>query len=185
MVQKWYNMEMEIIIYLLKYEKVHVRQLAKDLKQSHATISRVLNRLTDSKIINYNFEGNNKVYCLKKGIETLNAVYTAEHYKLMKLIKKYPEISVIIEDIIRKIKEKMIIIFGSYAKFNVKKDSDIDLFIETNNNRIRGEANKINTRINTKIGIFDINNPLAREIIKDHVIIKGVEYFYEKNPIFK
>ena len=102
----------------------------------------------------------------------------------MRLIDKYPNMAVIIETITKKTDEKLILLFGSYAKFNAKPDSDIDLFVETKNRNVKRTVDEINSKINTKIGDFEKSNPLVKEIIKDHVIIKGVETYYEKNSIF-
>ena len=114
----------------------------------------------------------------------MNYVYAAEHFKLLNLIEKYPFFSVIIESVLSKADEKLIIIFGSFAKFNAKSDSDIDIFIETTNRKIKSKVEGINSRISAKVGKFDKNNLLIKEIIKDHIIVKGVEYYYEKHNAF-
>ena len=49
------------------------------------------------------------------------------------------------------------------------------------------EKNKIkelNSKLSIKIGDFDVNSLLIKEIIKNHVIIRGVEEFYTKNKFF-
>lgn len=109
----------------------------------------------------------------------------AEHYKLEKLIYFYPNLSIIVEDILKKAKSNLIILFGSYAKFIAKKDSDIDLFIETTRRKQKALIESINSKIRVKIGKFDKTNLLIKEIIKDHIILKGVELFYEKTGFFK
>ena len=43
---------------------------------------------------------------------------------------------------------------------------------------------KINSRLSIKIGKYNKDNLLIKEIEKNHVIIKGVEIFYEKYKIF-
>lgn len=176
--------ELDIILALLRQKELHVRGLAKLLRQPHANISRVMKRLLEKNIVDFKIEGKNKVYNLKKGIETKSYIYAAEHYKLLKLFEKYSFLSVIIESILNKTNEDLIFVFGSFAKFKAKKESDVDVFIETDNRRVKREVEAINSRLNVKIGKFDKTNLLIKEIIKDHVIIKGVEGYYEKNPIF-
>ena len=73
----------------------------------------------------------------------------------------------------------------SRTKFNAKKTSDIDLYIETNSKLLKKKIEKFNSKINVKIGKFDNKSLLIKEIIKNHVIIKGVERFYEKSGFFK
>jgi hypothetical protein len=45
---------------------------------------------------------------------------------------------------------------------------------------IRNLKELLNSRMSVKIGEYDRSNPLIKEIEKKHVIIKGVEPFYEK-----
>ena len=91
---------------------------------------------------------------------------------------------VILEEITKKIDEKLIILFGSYAKGLAKKDSDIDIYIDTLNSKIKKNAEKINKKFSVKIGKYDNKSLLIKEIEKSHVIVKGVEEFYEKNKFF-
>lgn len=176
--------ELEIVLALLRHKEVHVRAMAKIVNQPHANISRAMKKLLKKNIVNFKFEGKNKIFRLKKGIESLNYVYMAEHFKLLKLFEKYPSLSVITESILSKTDEKLILIFGSFAKFSAKKDSDIDIFIETTKRKVKTKVGNINSRLSVKIGRFDKNNLLIKEIIKNHVIVRGVGYYYEKNKIF-
>ena len=176
--------ELEIILGLLKYKEVHVRGLAKILSMPHANISRLMIRMLNKNLVDFRFEGKNKIFRLKKGIETLNYVYMAEHFKLLKLFEKYQFMPIVVESILSKRDKKLVIIFGSFAKFIARKESDIDIFIETTSRKAKAEIENINSRLSVKIGKFDKNNLLIKEIIKDHVIVRGVEYYYEKNKIF-
>ena len=176
--------EFEVMLALLKYKELHVRGIAKTISQPHANVSRIMKKLLNKNIVDFKFEGKNKVFRLKKGIETLNYIYLAEHFKLLKLFEKYQFLSVIIESIISKTNEKLIIVFGSFAKFSANKASDIDIFIETANKKVKAEIENINSRLSVKIGRFDRNSLLIKEMMKDHVIVKGVEYYYENTEKF-
>ena len=79
----------------------------------------------------------------------------------------------------------MIILFGSYAKFIPKEDSDIDIYVETTDKRIKENIQKINDLLSVKIGNFNKGDLLIKEIIKNHIIIQGGESFYEKLEFFK
>jgi predicted nucleotidyltransferase len=136
-------------------------------------------------VLDYKMEGRNKVFFIRKTLQAKNYVFNAERYKQIKLLKKYPELNVIVEDILKKSVENLIIIFGSYAKFSARKDSDIDIFVETNKKNVKEKIGSLHSKINVKIGKFDLNSPLIKEIIKSHVILKGVEEFYEKIGFFK
>ncbi|NWG09078.1 MAG: nucleotidyltransferase domain-containing protein [Nitrososphaerales archaeon] len=173
----------EIILFLLT-GKYHLRGIARYLDISHSTVLRKLNVLLKENVLDYRKEGKNKVFFIKKNLEARNYVLNAERYKLIKLIKKYPELGIIIEDILKKCKVKLIILFGSYAKFTAKKDSDIDIYVETRNRKIKEEIETVHSRISVKIGNFDLDSSLIKEIIKNHVLLRGAEEFYEKTKFF-
>ena len=175
---------LEIILVLIR-GKSHLREIARTLKESHATVLRKLNYLVSMQILDYKIEGRNKVFFIKNNLNSKNFVYSAEIYKLSKLIEKYPELGVILEDIKNSLPELMIILFGSYAKGIAKQESDIDIYIETANSSIKEKIKSINSKINVKIGKFDTNSLLIKEIIKNHVILRGVEQFYEKSRFFE
>ncbi len=178
MVQKRDNVELKIILLLLKREN-HVRGLAKDLHESHATILRKLNKLAQEHAVDFRKQGKNKVFFLRKNLIARSYIYKAESHKLSSLLRKYPDLMIIVEEILKKTDERLIVIFGSYAKFNAKKDSDIDLYIETKNRNIKNKVEDIHSRINVKIGPFDMKSNLIKEIIKNHIILRGLEEFYE------
>ncbi len=179
MVQKRDNLEMDIIELLLKANN-HVRGIAKKLNESHSTVLRKLNNLKEENIVDSRKEGRNKIFYLKEGIIARSYILQTELHKLTKLLRHDPELSIIFEDILNRIDEKLIILFGSYAKGITKKESDIDIYIETKKRSVKKYIEDIHPKINVKIGVFDTKSPLIREIIKDHIIIRGIEVFYEK-----
>src|SRR3989344_3478880 len=152
MIQKWNNLDFEIILALIKSEN-HLREISKLTKIPIATLSRKLFELRKQNIIDYKTEGKNKVYFLKKNLISQKAVIASENYKCIKLLIEYPKLMTIFEDILEK--SNLIILFGSYAKGIPKENSDIDLYMET------------------------------KENIKNHVIIKGTELYYEKLKFFE
>jgi predicted nucleotidyltransferase len=179
MVQKRDSLELEIINQLVKSNN-HVRGLAKILQESHSTISRILKKLTKENVVDFKQEGKNKKFFLKESPLTKSYILKGELHKLSTLLKNYPTMNIIIEDILNKTNEKLIILFGSYAKFNAKKGSDIDIYIETKDRKVKKQVEEINSKINVKIGPFDKKSPLIKEIIEDHIIIRGLEDFYER-----
>jgi len=184
MVQNKNNLGLEIILVLLK-EKKHLREIARTLNESHSTVLRKINGLVNDNILDYKKEGKNKIFFIKEGLKAKNYIYSAEIHKLNKLLKKHPELSIIFGDIKKNFQKGMIILFGSYAKGNPKSDSDIDIYLETNNNKIKNKIEEINSKLSVKIGKFDTKSLLIKEIIKNHIIIRGLEDFYERVDIFK
>ena len=178
------NMELEIILNLIK-NKSHLREIARSIEESHSTVLRKINELVKENVVDYKKEGKNKVFFIKNNIKAKNYVYSAEIYKLNKLLKKHPKLSIIFEEIKRNFKRDIIILFGSYAKGNEKSNSDIDIYLETTDNEIKNKIKELNSKLSVKIGDFDLNSLLIKEIIKNHIIIRGVEEYYERNNFFK
>lgn len=177
------NTENEIILQLLK-NPCHGRKIAKELNMPLTTVQRALNYLVSKNVIEYNTVGRNKLYEIRKNIPAKLQVYSAEHYKFAKLIEKYPVLGPLSEDIMKK-SIGIAILFGSYAKFIAKKESDIDLYIETADQELKAEIESVNSKLSVKIGKFNKEDLLIKEIIKNHVVIHGVEEYYEKLGFFK
>ncbi len=91
--------ELEIILALLRNKELHVRGIAKVVKQPHANISRAMKKMLGSNIVDFRMMGKNKLFMLKNSVEALQYVYSAEHFKLLKLFEKYPFFSVLTESI--------------------------------------------------------------------------------------
>lgn len=180
--QKRISIKSEIIMALLKKE-THGREISEYLKVPLTTIQRTLSSLEQDNVIDYKIIGKSKVYFIKKSLSARKYVSDAENYKMIKLIGHYPYLEPLIKDILN-VKSHLVILFGSYAKFNAKKDSDIDLYIETDKLYIKKETESKNSRLSVKIGLFNPDDLLIKEIIKNHVIIKGVDEFYEKTKLF-
>ncbi len=182
MFQKNYNYE---IIDLLLKERMHLREIARKLKTNQTTISRKINELVESNVLNSESQGKNKVYFLKKTLESRQLIYITEQYKLLKTINKNHLLRRIFEKIIKNKKIKLAILFGSYAKEKENSKSDIDIYIETENQELKKELELLNSKLSIKIGKYNKENLLIKEIEKNHIIIKGVERYYEKNEFFK
>ena len=147
-------------------------------------IVRKIKELQEENVVDYKKEGKNKTFFLKKTAESRLYIFTGEHYKLLKTLKKYSSLRNIIEKIQSNKKIKLAILFGSYAKGTATKDSDIDIYIGTKDRQLKKELSMINSKLSIKIGKYDKEDNLIKEIEKNHVIIKGVGIYYEKNKFF-
>lgn len=181
--QKKVNYTAEVILYLIKKE-AHGREIAKELKTSLTRIQSILNDLRDNNAIDYKKIGKNHIYFIKKNMIAKTFVLSAENYKLFKLLKKHAFLEPLFREISKKYKDKIILLFGSYAKFNPKENSDIDIYVDTSDMKVKEEIKKINDKLSIKIGSFDKDNLLIQEIMKNHIIISGGEKYYEKTGFF-
>ena len=177
------NYNVKIVESLLKSEN-HIRGLAKLIGTNQTTIARKVYDLYRENIVDFKQEGKNKVVYLKKTLEAKQYVNFVEIYKLLEILKKYPRLRKIIEEIKKNQKISLAILFGSYAKGTASKESDIDIYIDTTNNKIKEEVELIDSKVSVKIGDYDKNSLLIKEIEKNHIVIKGVELYYEKNKLF-
>ncbi|HLD11021.1 MAG TPA: nucleotidyltransferase domain-containing protein [Candidatus Nanoarchaeia archaeon] len=182
MEQKEYKLE---IVNELLNNKNHIRGIAQKLNVNHMTILRKIKELAKENVVDYKEEGKNKTYFLKKTIEAKNYVFSAENYKLNKLLKKYPILRGIVEKIQKNKKIKLAILFGSFAKGISKPDSDIDVYIDSTDKKVKDEISLIDSKLSIKVGKYNKFNLLIKEIEKNHVIIKGVEQYYNKNKFFE
>ncbi len=90
-------------------------------------------------------------------------------------------------EVVNTSKPLIAVVFGSTAKGNFKKDSDIDLFLVCSskskdiNDKIQEIGSRHGVRINTVIVNFlkeDIYNDAIKHILKTGYPISGYEYFY-------
>lgn len=177
------NYKLEAVNELVKSQN-HIRQLAKIIGTNHMNVVRKIKELEKENVVDYREEGKNKTYFLKKTIEARDYIFMAEHYKLNKILKKYPSLRKIIENIQKDKRIKLAVLFGSYAKAMANQKSDIDIYIETKDIDTKKDMSMVDTRLSIKIGKFDESSLLIKEIEKNHIIIKGVELYYEKNKFF-
>ncbi len=180
MSQKDYN---TLIIENLLKSSNHVRGIAEDIGTNQTTASRKLQELYKENVVDYRYEGKNKVFSLKKSLEAKQYACIAELHKAIRIINQYPFMRKIFEELRKNEDIHLAILFGSYTKGNPDKHSDIDIYIETTDPNLKKQAENIDSRIRAKIGKYDRDNILIKEIQKNHVIIKGVEEYYEKNTI--
>ncbi len=183
-----FHMEQKLsfeIIDTLKKRELHTRALAKKLNTNHMTISRKLKKLVKENILDTRTEGKNKIYYLKKSSEARNYTIMTELHKLTQTLERYPELRNITQKVQRDKRIKLAILFGSYAKNTARKESDIDLFIETQEKEIKKETELLNSKLVVKIGDYDRKNTLIKEIEKNHIIIKGAELYYEKTELLQ
>ncbi len=181
MEQKDYNLE---IVCLLLHGKSHARKIAASLGTSHMTVLRKLKALAKDNVVDFVQEGKNKPYFLKKTAEANAYVFMAENYRLVRTLEKYPLLRTIISRIQKNIKVRMALLFGSYAKGLATRSSDIDIYVETEDRLLRKELQLIDSKLSIKIGKYDKESPLIKEIEKNHVVLKGIDEYYEKNKFF-
>ncbi|MEK6941179.1 MAG: nucleotidyltransferase domain-containing protein [Nanoarchaeota archaeon] len=186
--------KLRIIDALDKNKKgIHLRELARIVKTSYNNTVRNINLLEKQSIIKKEKDANLVKIKLKNHSLTIAYIKQTHTEKLLSLPKK---ISNAINDFLKELEEKPLIalIFGSYAKGNYTKESDIDILLVfqnvTKQINIENTAKRISMRTNTKINPVYVNyrefeknflnkeHEFSNEIRNDVIIILGIEQYY-------
>ena len=196
MIQKWidFSTEAAAIFSLFRgdYTKgLHGSLIAQKIPISQPTVSRKLEELEKSGFLNYKMEGKNKVYYPNlDNPNTQTRLELGEIHHKVNFLRRNPQIQVIWDTLKKNEAVKgTVIMFGSYAKGQAKKDSDIDLLVvgDVDKKKIREIEQEYDKKINIQrvSSIEDIDDalqkgePLIKEILDNHVVLSGAEAFVE------
>ncbi len=179
---------------------LHLREIARAVGVDVKAVRVQLERLEEVNVLVSAVKGRNKEYRLNLNnqiskyylmlAETLvTIVYLSENFEIKKLVV---EIGGEVDG--------PVILFGSFARGQATKGSDVDLLLMSNKgpplNAIleAGEAigREVSVKVMTKVqflkGLRD-GDPLAREVAPNHVVLKGIDDFcdamwryYAKRP---
>ena len=185
--------KLRIIDALDKNKKgVHIRELARLVKTSYNNTVRNIKILEHENVIKKEKDANLIKIRLKNHPLTVAYLKQAHTENFLSLPKK---ISNTITEFLNEIEEKPLIalIFGSYAKGNFTKDSDIDIllvFQEIKQKNIENTAKRISMRTNTKISpvyvgykefeknLLNKEHEFSNEIKNNIIVIIGIEQYY-------
>lgn len=187
------KLELKIIDLLNKNKEKNLtmNEIAKSLNQHYSLVYRVIERLSNDKVLVKKKIGNSHVCHLNLDNEKTEAFLTlAEIEKKEEFYFKNKEIKLILEDFISLIKKDnlySVILFGSYAKGNPLKNSDIDILILVKNKTPIGNVlRELYAKYGKEINVVMItlkelkeqkDKELFKEIIHNHYILYGFEIF--------
>ncbi|NCN38897.1 MAG: hypothetical protein COY38_03780 [Candidatus Aenigmarchaeota archaeon CG_4_10_14_0_8_um_filter_37_24] len=170
----------------------HLRLLAKIIGTTHRTVSKSLDRLEKNGIVYHELKGKNKVYYLnlKNPLTKLYLIKT-EIYRAIKFLLTNFLIQKLYSEIIVDLEQKPLILFGSFAKGEEKKESDIDLLIiGEDDGKIKKKIKEFGDMHNRKTHVYFIRkedflsglkekDSLILEIVKNHVILNNQAFFVD------
>jgi len=177
-----------------RHNGIHLRELSRILNSGLPNVKRFLEILEKEKVVKKERDANLVKFKLKESEKTaayLRQVHTERFLVLPSKVK------IAITDFLNEIEIRSLIalIFGSYAKGNYTKESDIDVLLVfqklENVKNIENTAKKISMRTNTKISpvyldyknfeknFLDKGHDFSREIRQDAIVIIGVENYYK------
>ena len=157
------------------------REVARRMNVSPQTAIDGLKELEKEKVLMVKIEGRNDKYALnKENLKTKVMMQLMETHQSMLALEKF-----ILKEVVSKILpySKTIIVFGSFARNEEKKDSDIDLIVI--DSKDKEKIKKIKEMFPLEVNIefvsladfskaFEKKNSLALEIKKDHLIYGDV-----------
>src|SRR3989344_8151696 len=123
------NNELEIIdLYRSDYKsRFYLRQISKLSKIPLKTCQNVLNNLEKIKVLKSKIEGKNKYFSLNlDNIKTKSYLLQSEIHKMDNFLLHYPQFKTFLKSINL---NTPLILFGSFAKLNADKNSDVDLMV--------------------------------------------------------
>ena len=162
--------------------RIYGRDIAKKLRMNQKTVSNILNELEKEHILKFTREGKNKYYYLNEFYPYIREIIQLiETQRKINFLEKYEKL----KDLFLKLEKRaegILIIFGSYANFSANEKSDLDIFVIGNIRDIEDLEELYNVKINivkSNKKKFDKKEHIIKEIIKNHIILKGVEGFVE------
>jgi predicted nucleotidyltransferase len=184
------NTTLKILKEIYTSPGIHKRGLSRKLKLTMPSVTNSINKI--KKIIKEEKSGNQIKYYLDFSKDLLTPMlYLVEYNRFMELPSN---IKISIKDFLKELDEKPILafIFGSYARGDYTKDSDIDIFLvyqKTKGIDVENKANQISMRTNTKISpvYLDYDNfkesfcnqskDFFKNIRKNKLLLIGIEYW--------
>ncbi|MCK5625196.1 nucleotidyltransferase domain-containing protein [Candidatus Pacearchaeota archaeon] len=161
-------------------KRIYGRNVAQKLKVNQKTVSNTLNELERENILKFTQEGKNKYYYLNKFYpyirETIQLIETQRKINFLEEHNKLKELFLELEKRIKGI----LIIFGSYANFSSNEKSDLDLFVIGEIKDTEDLEELYNIKINivkSNKNKFNKEDYIIKEIIKNHIVLKGAEDF--------
>ncbi len=172
-----------------KDKEFSIKKVSETIKMNYKIVYETIDYLESKKLIKFRKKGASKL-C------TFNYKYTSEIAKVENIRKKELFKNEDIKLIFKRIKEikypfYCLIIFGSYANKTHKKNSDIDICLICDDKNISEKINDVLDTIptDTHLQKFTTNEFLSmielkksnigNEIIKNNIVLHGLENFYE------
>lgn len=163
-------------------KRIYGWQIAKKLKMNQKTISNTLNSLEAENILKYTTEGKNKYYFLNKlNSQIKDVLKIVELGRKGLFLEKYTPLKELIIELEQRTKG-MLVLFGSYANFTSNEKSDLDVFIIGTIKEVEDLEDKYNLKLNIVKSTkekFNKSDIFIKEVLKNHIILKGVEDFIE------
>jgi hypothetical protein len=107
--------------------KIHIREISKLINKNHVSVMQSLNKLEEEAVLRYEYVGKSKCFYLNlENILVKNIINILERHKCLFFLSENFNVRKFLFEVISFLNVG-IIIFGSYAKLENNKKSDLDL----------------------------------------------------------
>jgi len=181
-------------LYANDYKKsLHVRAIARETEVDVKAIQLQLVRLERANVLKSVLKGRNKEYFLNlDNYITKHFMAMAESFTSANFLTNNFVIKKIISEVGDKL-DGIVVLFGSFAAGKQIKESDIDLFVVSEKElgsigkaAIAKESSLIDREVSVKYSTrqkfiqgLETGDPMVREVISNHILLKGVDEFCE------
>lgn len=165
---------------------LYLREIARAVQVDAKAVKLHLNRLEKANIITSIQKGKNREYSLNlRNYLTLQYMILSEALMTVEYLSSNFEVKKLVSETTESL-GKTVILFGSFAKGNMTRESDIDILVisekKTNLSSFKEVGSLLNREISVKCmseeqfsnGLV-INDPLIAEVVADHIILKGID----------
>ena len=155
-IQKGY---LEILrLFYANKKKIHLREIAKQAQLNENSAFRFLNKLEQDRILKSEKVGNMKLFSLRinKKTNSILTFFDIERYNSLPSIRRTA-----IETYLNALNTQpiFVILFGSTAKNNFKKESDIDILLITNKKtNTKNAENHANAQSGLEVSTFQMES---------------------------
>ena len=163
-------------LFLADYNRqFYLREIARLTKIPLKTTQNIVKYLEKCNILKSSIRGRNKYFGLnKENPETKLFVLQAEVHKTVLFLEKYP----LFRSFLKEIKtNSLIVVFGSFAKFQASKDSDVDILLVSKEklpfHLLAYNVHKIELPEKIFIKALEKQETLIKEIEVNHIILNN------------
>lgn len=171
---------------------IHVREITRKSKLTIPAVKNHLDKLLKENLISKRYEGRNlKFFINTKNIHIVPYLYQIEYSRLMKLPRTIKDMLFDFLSVLEK-KPIIVLVFGSYAKGNYTKVSDLDILLvlnEINKKELEIKSRIVSERYSIKLEpvyiswkefknkFFDEKDIFMKGIKENKIIVSGIEYW--------
>jgi len=172
-------------------EQYTIRAIAHKTGIDYKTTYLIVKQLTEEKTIITQKAGQ-ATLCSVNQEEFNSDIFRAEYLRRQDLLRN-KDLNVLYKRIDDDIKEPffILLLFGSYAKANARKQSDIDLLLITDRKKIKKDMRHILSLLPLRTHLIDFSSAeflsmlrttdfnVGKEAVKNNIILSGIEGYYK------